>query len=59
MIYTLILFVYANMLASGDSVALTTVAFPNEKACIAAGEQAIKMANGTAKTMRFVCVKGA
>jgi len=55
--WTLILFAYANVMASGDSVAFTNVTFVNQKSCIVAGDQATTMAKGTAKTIRYVCVE--
>lgn len=56
--WVLILYVYANALANGDSVAMTTVPnFTTQQACQVAGRQATGMTDGSAKTMRFVCVQ--
>jgi hypothetical protein len=55
--WTLILFAYANMMASGDSVAFTNVNFVSQKSCVSAGEQATTMAKNTAKTIRYICVE--
>ena len=54
--WILILYAYAGAMANGDSVAFTSTSFVNQKACIAAGEQASKMASGTTKSIKFVCV---
>lgn len=54
--WILILYAYANALASGDSVAFTSTSFTTQKACVAAGDKASEMARGTAKTIRYICV---
>jgi hypothetical protein len=57
MSWVLILYIYAGMMAKGDSVALTTTTFANEEACIAAGKKANSLTLGTAKNVRYVCVR--
>jgi hypothetical protein len=57
MTWLLILFAHAGIMSDKDSMALTTATFGNEAACIAAGEQAKKMANNTLKVIKYTCVK--
>lgn len=55
--YILILYIYAGMLAKGDSVALTNVTFKSMEACQAAGKQAEFLVKGSTKEVKFICVK--
>ena len=56
--WILIIYIYAGVMARGDSV--TTVAVPNfktEAACVVAGRKTAEFEANTAKEHRFVCVK--
>lgn len=55
--WVLILYIYAGMLAKGDSVALTTVPMESERACRLAGEASNALVTGSAKNVRYVCVR--
>lgn len=56
--WTLIIYIYAGMLARGDSVALLSVPnFSTEAACVAAARKTSNFTDGSAKEFRFVCVK--
>jgi hypothetical protein len=56
--YTLIIYIFAGMLANGDSVAITNVpGFQTQSACEAAGKQTQSFVKGSAKEHRYVCVK--
>lgn len=58
MIWTLILFAHAGTMSSTDSMALTTVpGFTSQQQCIAAGDNAKRMALGTTKVIKFNCVE--
>ena len=58
MTWVLILYIYAGMMAKGDSVALTNVpGFTAEAECQAAGRKAEQLVEGSSKTARFVCVR--
>ena len=58
MSWTLVIYVYAGVLAQGDSVALTQLpGFKTEQSCVAAGNTAKPLVSGSAKTIRFVCIK--
>lgn len=58
MSWVLVLYIFAGTFAKGDSVTLHSVnGFTNEKACIAAGEKAKPLVNGSAKEYKYVCVK--
>ena len=51
-------FIYAGMLASGDSVALITLpGWSTKAACEQAGKELEPLVRSTAKALRFVCVK--
>lgn len=55
--YTLIIFIYAGILAKGDSVALDHVpGFETKAACEQAGAATKKFVKGTAKEHEYVCV---
>lgn len=56
--WTLVIFIYAGILASGDSVALTALPGWNTKAsCEQAGKELQPLVKKAAKELRFVCVK--
>ena len=56
--WILIVYAFAGGMSGTDSVALTTVgSFKVEQVCIAAGEKAKKMANGTLKEIRYTCLR--
>ena len=55
--WTLIIFIYAGVFAKGDSVAIHSVKFDTEQACIAAGNKTKTLVDGTAKEAKFVCVR--
>lgn len=57
MTWTLIVFIYAGMLARGDSVALLSLPnWSSEAACTKAGNALKPLVQGTAKELAFVCV---
>lgn len=56
--WILILYAATNAMSSTDSVALTNIPyFETQQECQKAGNLAQDMANGTYKTIKFVCVK--
>ena len=58
MLWTLILFAHAGAMSNKDSMALTQVpGFRTQQECRAAGDDAKKMATGTTKVMKFICVE--
>ena len=58
MLWTLILFAHVGMLSDKDSMALTSVpGFRTQQECVTAGKAAEKMAAGTTKVMKFICVE--
>lgn len=57
MTYILVIYIYAGMLARGDSVALATVpGFTSAASCEAAGKETEKLGLGSAKVVRTVCL---
>jgi hypothetical protein len=58
MSWILVIYIYAGAFAKGDSVAISTIPMPNQKACMAAGQQAAGLVKGSAKEFRFVCLEG-
>jgi len=58
MSWVLVLYIYAGVLAKGDSVTLTPVpGFKTLEACQAAGRAAAPLVANSAKDLRFVCLK--
>lgn len=58
MTYVLILYVYAGMLAKGDSVTMQAVyGFKSQAECVAAGKAADPLVQGSTKVLRYVCVQ--
>jgi hypothetical protein len=53
--WILILFAHVGPMAEGNSNALSTAQFANERACIAAGEAAKQLARGTVKSISYAC----
>ena len=53
--WILILFAHVGPMGDGNSNALTTAHFGNERACIAAGEAAKSMSAGSTKIIKYVC----
>ena len=58
MSWTLVIYIYAGMLANGDSVTLTHIPnFKSEAYCAAAGNVTKPLVKGSAKELRFVCIR--
>lgn len=58
MTWALVMYIYAGMLAKGDSVALTTIdGFATQAECQAAGNNSRQLVAGSAKELRFVCIQ--
>ena len=55
--WVLVLYIYAGVWAKGDSVAITTVPMANLAACEKAGQSADSLVKGSAKDVRYVCMK--
>lgn len=55
--WILILFAHVGALSDKNSNALATQEFGNQAACVAAGNAAKKLVQGTVKEIEFVCVK--
>ncbi len=56
--WTLVIFIYAGTFAKGDSVALLEVPnFVTENACVKAAEKVKPFVSGTAKELKYVCLK--
>lgn len=56
--FYLVIYIYAGMLAKGDSVAMVSIPQPTLQACQEAGKQSERLVSGSAKDLRFVCIKG-
>lgn len=56
MIYILILMMHVGPLGEGNSNALTTAEFSTKEKCEIAGKAATKLADGTVKEIRYVCM---
>lgn len=55
--WILVIYVYAGMLAKGDSVAMATIdRFPTEQNCEDAARGLPKLVKGTAKEVVHICV---
>ena len=50
-------FTYVLILMMANSNAMTTAEFHGFEACLAAGREAVKMANGTVTEIRFICAR--
>ena len=56
--WTLVIYIYAGVLAKGDSVTLNNVSgFRSEAHCAAAGSALKPLVAGSAKELRFVCLR--
>jgi hypothetical protein len=55
--YVLVLYIYAGALASGDSVALTTVPMQDIATCQKAATQAESLVRASTKVLRTSCLK--
>jgi len=54
----LVIYIYAGVLAKGDSVTLNNVSgFRSEAHCAAAGSALKPLVSGSAKELRFVCLR--
>ena len=55
--WVLIIYIYAGILANGDSVALTTISnFTTKQECMQAGNNAKDLVSGSTKVYKYVCV---
>lgn len=54
----LVIYIYAGMMAQGDSVALASIPQPSKEVCEANGKIASKLTSGTAKSTVYVCLRG-
>jgi hypothetical protein len=58
MAWTLVVLIYAGVWAKGDSVTLQAIpGWQSEAACKSAGSQMGSLVAGTAKEIKFVCIK--
>ena len=58
MTWVLVIYIYAEMWKSGDSVMLTTVSgFTSLASCEAAGKQSKDLVKDSRKTAQFMCVE--
>ena len=58
--WILVIYIYAGVLASGDSVAITNIPnFATKHDCIQAGKDGEGIVSGSAKVYRFVCLRKA
>ena len=55
--YVLIIYIYAGAMASGDSVALTTVPMQDKVVCETAAKQAESLVARSTKVLRTACLK--
>ena len=55
--YILVAYIYAGMMAKGDSVALTKIdTFPTQQSCIDAGEMMKPFVSGSTKNYLYKCL---
>lgn len=59
MSFVLVMYIYAGMMAKGDSVAMLSVPMPSMEVCQREGRVGEKLVGGSAKDYRFVCLKAA
>lgn len=57
LVHILIIFAHVGPLGDGNSNAITTAEFSSLERCQAAGNAAKKLAQGTVKSIDFVCVQ--
>ena len=55
--WVLVIYIYAGMLARGDSVALTTVPMSSEKICNEEAKKLDDLVSGSSKNVRYVCLR--
>jgi hypothetical protein len=56
--WILVMYIYAGVLANGDSVALQNIqGFVSKEQCVEAGKQAEDLVRGSSKVYRFVCIR--
>lgn len=55
--WILILFAHVGAMGDGNSNALNSTEFSTKERCVAAGQAAKKMTQGTVKSIEFVCVQ--
>lgn len=57
MSFALVIYIYAGMLARGDSVAVYSIPMRTMEACQREGKKAEVLVSASAKEYRFVCLK--
>jgi hypothetical protein len=58
MSYILVMYIYAGVLANGDSVAINHIdGFSTIESCQQAGNSAARLVKGSAKEYRFICME--
>lgn len=56
--FVLVLYIYAGILANGDSVSIAPITgFKTVEECIAAGDKSIPLVKSSAKQLRYVCLE--
>ena len=55
--YILILMMHVGPMGVGNSNALTAIEMSSKSSCEKAGKEAVKMANGTVKEIKFICME--
>jgi len=56
--FYLVIYIYAGVLAQGDSVSLVSMPMASMEACQRAGKASEALTSGSTKNVRFVCLKG-
>ena len=54
--WVLVIYIYAGMMAKGDSVTIHSVPMPSESVCRREGSRGSELVTGSAKTYRYVCL---
>ena len=55
--YVLVMYIYAGMMAKGDSVTMQIIeGYTSEKACMEAGPLAKSLVSGSLKEYKYVCL---
>lgn len=57
MSFVLVMYIYAGMMAHGDSVAMLQVPMQSLAACQREGKKGQELVGGSAKDYRFICLK--
>jgi len=57
MTWVLVVYIYAGVWAKGDSVTMYAVPMASQEICESNGEKLDSLVRGTAKEVRFVCLK--